>query len=313
MQRLRYTPCVLATCCLPWNKNGSLAEETFRCEIRNLRDHLTHDLYLFGTAGEGYAVTDKQFDQITGIFREETKSPQCRPMVGVISLSLGTILERINRARSLGFRRFQISLPSWGGLNERELFRFFEAVCGGFPDCTFLHYNLLRTKRLITAAEYARLAEEFPNLTATKNATDSIDRIHQLMTQAPQLLHFFTESGYAYASSLGKCGFLISFASMNFGSARKYFDAGQRQDTGELWRMHGELERLLSDLILTTGSVAHMDGAYDQFFCKIHDPEFPLRLLPPYASFGDDVFNKFRTLVQKKYPAWSPGPATSGE
>ena len=223
-------------------------------------------------------------------------------MVGVISLSLGTIIERIERARDLGFRDFQISLPGWGALNEVELMRFFEAVCGRFPECSFLHYNLMRTKRLVTPEEYARLASEFPNLVATKHGMDSMDRIHGLMTQAPQLLHFFTETGYGYGSQLGSCGFLISAASMNFGSAREYFEAGQRQDTRKLVAMQSELKSLINDLIGITGAAAHMDGAYDQFYCKVHDPRFPLRLLRPYSSFGDYKFQQFVKLVRGKIP-----------
>ena len=46
-------------------------------------------------------------------------------MVGVISLSLGTILDRIERCRAKGVRHFQISLPSWGALGDSELSEFF--------------------------------------------------------------------------------------------------------------------------------------------------------------------------------------------
>ena len=60
-------------------------------------------LYVFGTAGEGYAVSDRQFDEITRVFHEETRAPDVHPMVGVISLSLTTIIERIERAAALGF------------------------------------------------------------------------------------------------------------------------------------------------------------------------------------------------------------------
>ncbi|MEP6663858.1 MAG: dihydrodipicolinate synthase family protein, partial [Verrucomicrobiota bacterium] len=121
----RYPSCILATCCLPWNGDGTLAEEVFRREIRNLRDNLTRHLYLFGTAGEGHAVTEKQYEQIIRIFHEETLQPDTHPMIGVIHLSLGTIIERIDRAYDLGFHAFQISLPSWGALNDAELMTFF--------------------------------------------------------------------------------------------------------------------------------------------------------------------------------------------
>src|ERR1043165_6322227 len=102
----RYPSTILATCCIPWNEDGSLAEVIFRRQLQTLARNLTRDIYLFGTAGEGYAITDKQFDQVSRVFWEEMNQENARPMLGIISLSLGTILERIGRAREFGFRYF---------------------------------------------------------------------------------------------------------------------------------------------------------------------------------------------------------------
>jgi dihydrodipicolinate synthase/N-acetylneuraminate lyase len=301
----RYHSCILAACCVPWKEDGGLAEEIFRREIRNLLAHLTRDLYLFGTAGEGYAVSDEQFDEIVRIFREETNQPDVRAMVGIISLSLSTMIERIERAREIGIRHFQISLPSWGALSDGELKQFFKETCGRFPDCAFLHYNLMRTKRLVTPEEYGRLACEHPNLVAAKNSTDSMERIQGLMAKAPQLQHFFTETGYGYASQIGECGLLISIASVHFAEAKRYFDAGWRGDSAKLLRGQQELLGMISDIVTLGRAEAHMDGAYDKVFCKIHDREFPLRLLSPYAGLSDETFQKIVALIQSKYPRWS--------
>src|SRR5438128_243393 len=151
----RYPPCILATCCLPWQEDHTLDEQMFRRQVRNLLSDLTQHVYIFGTAGEGYAVTEGQFDEILRIFREETAKPGVRAMVGIISLALFTMIERIERACELGFRLFQISLPCWGALKGSELKCFFKEVCQRFPECEFLHYNLPRVKRLVTPEEYA--------------------------------------------------------------------------------------------------------------------------------------------------------------
>ncbi len=300
----RYPACILAACCVPWNESNALEEEVFRCEIRNLLANLTRDVYLFGTAGEGYAVTDRQFDQVVRVFRDETKQPDVRGMVGVISLSLPTIIERIERAREMGVRHFQISLPSWGSLSDRELKIFFQETCGRFPDCSFLHYNLMRAKRLVTADEYAVLANEHPNLLATKNSTDSMERIRELMRKAPQLQHFFTETGYSYGSQVGECGFLISVASIHFAEARRYFEAGRSRDFQTLLRQQGELSEIINRIVGIGSGEAHMDGAYDKVFCRIHDPKFPLRLLPPYSGLSDETFQKMTALIDHNYPRW---------
>jgi dihydrodipicolinate synthase/N-acetylneuraminate lyase len=305
MTAKRYPSCILATCCVPWNKDGSIAEEIFRREIRNLRTNLTQNLYLFGTAGEGYAVTESQFDQIVRIFCEETIQQNIPGMVGVISLSLPTMIERIERARKMGIRHFQISLPSWGALNDTELKTFFAETCGRFPDCSFLHYNLARAKRIVTAEEYAFLANKHPNLVATKNSTDLMERITGLMTKAPQLQHFFTENGFAYGSQLGECGFLASVASVNFEQAKRYFAAGQGRDSQTVHRQQRELSEMIDEIIVVARGEAHMDGAFDKVFCKIHDPEFPLRLLPPYSGLSDSTFREILDVIKRKYPQWS--------
>jgi dihydrodipicolinate synthase/N-acetylneuraminate lyase len=305
MIQKRYPACILAACCIPWNPDGTLAEEILRREIRTLLANLTRDIYLFGTAGEGYAVTDRQFDQIVRLFREETNRPDVRGMVGVISLSLGTIIERIERAREIGIRYFQISLPGWGPLSDGELKTFFKETCGRFPDCAFLHYNLMRTRRLVTANEYAVLASEYPNLVAAKNSTDSMERIQALMTKAPQLQHFFTETGFGYASQLGECGFLISIASIHFAEAKRYFEAGLRRDCDTLLQTQRELLEMTFDLAALGRAEAHMDGAYDKVFCKMRDSQFPLTLLPPYSGLSNETFDKTVAVIRDKYPRWS--------
>jgi hypothetical protein len=34
------------------------------------------------------------------------------------------------------------------------------------------------------------------------------------------------------------------------------------------------------------------DGAYDKIIAKVGDPDFPLRLLPPYQSSNDDGYHR---------------------
>src|SRR5262249_53132730 len=150
-----------------------------------------------------------------------------------------TILERIQRCRDTGVRHFQISLPSWAALSERELFGFFERVCGGFPDCKFLHYNLPRTKRMVTGKEYGRLAEAHPNLVARKNCGDSLSHLQSLLEDAPPLQHFLSEMGYVYGCLFGECSILASFI-MNWPKLRALLDAGRRRDTATLTSIHRE-------------------------------------------------------------------------
>lgn len=296
----------MGCCVIPWDQQFEFLEDLFRHQIRELLRHGTEHLYLFGTAGEGYAVTNSQFRDITRVFVEEMRRGSAEPMIGTISLSLPTIIERIEIARELGVSRFQISLPSWGALSDEELQLFFRETCGRFPESQFLHYNLLRSKRLVTPREYGRLAEEFPNLVATKNSTDSMERIRGLLTHAPQLQHFLTETGYFYGSLLGECGLLISVAATNWNSGRAYFEAGRLRDLTELVSMHREIAEVTARLIEAAGPGERIDGAYDKILWKLHDSRFPLRLLPPYSSAPEIGYENFLEILRTQFPRWAP-------
>lgn len=302
----RYRSGILATCCVPWTEDFSFAEDLFRRQVRHVISQGIRDLYIFGTAGEGYAVSETQFDEITHAFIGETQGDNVRGMVGVISLSLPTIIGRIERAHAMGARRFQLSLPSWGSLNDAEVATFFRETCARFPDVEFLHYNLMRAGRILTGAEYGRLAAEHRNLVATKNSTADIARLQSLMSEAPQLQHFITEGGFPIAALMGECGLLISFTSTNFARAVEFYRAGHDQDADQLASLSADFPGLIEAIKDASGDAAHMDGAFDKLFCRIHTPSFPLRLLPPYAFVSEESFERYAKHLRSHYPQWLP-------
>jgi hypothetical protein len=285
----RYPNDIVATCVIPWDTEFKFAEAMFRRQVRFLRQNLTRHLYVFGTAGEGYAVTESQFDTIACVFREETDFADTTAMLGVISVSLPTIIERIARGRKIGFRHFQISLPSWGALNSKEIDSFFRETCGRFSDCKFLHYNLMRTKKLLNGDDYARLAAAHPNLVAVKTGSADRDFLTDMIRKAPELQFCVGELAYGMLRDEFECSLLISLAATNTGMAREFFNARGAPLARLTQEISGTRERFLACL----NNGAHMDGAYDKLLYKVHDAEFPLRLLPPYQSADDAIFEKF--------------------
>ena len=292
----------MGTCVVPWTERLAFDEKAFRAEVRDIARVLTRELYIFGTAGEGYAVTDAQFERIARVFLEECEGAGAAPTLGVISLSLPTVLERIERGCAWGFGRFQISLPSWGALDDRELANFFRETCGRFRDRRFMHYNLLRAKRLVTPEEYGRLAEEHENLVAAKNTTDDEAFLADLLGRAPQLQHFLGERGYARMRDRHECGLLISLATTNPRRAHEFFSArGDR-----LAEMLDGLQAAREALFEAVGPRAHIDGAFDKLLYKLRQPAFPLRLLPPYASADEGAFDRYREALARRAPEWLP-------
>jgi dihydrodipicolinate synthase/N-acetylneuraminate lyase len=302
----RYPRTVLATCCLPWHEDGTLDEPMFRRGIRWLLEAGLRDLYVFGTAGEGHAVGDATYRSVVEVFCEELAAAGATPMIGVISLSVQTIAERIAYAADRGVRVFQISLPSWGPLTDRELRSFFRVTCGAFPELEFLHYNLARSGRVVQPREYAELAAEHPNLVATKYGAGDPEVIAGLHTHAPQLRHFLTEPGFFAGCSTGPCGLLASISSSNPARALAYFRAGADSDQATLVALHRELAGMMTAIRDVVGPARLTDGAYDKVVAKLVHPDFPLTLLPPYQAAGDGAYRAYLGVLRARFPAWLP-------
>ena len=294
-------PSILATAVIPWDDRLEFQEDVFCRQVHTLARELTRDLYVFGTAGEGYAVNERQFDQITRAFWESAKESKVTPMVGLISLSLPTIVDRIQRCRALGFRLFQISLPAWGALNDTEVDRFFAETCGRFPDCEFHHYNLRRTNRLLTSKEYRRLAAAHPNFVAVKNSTSDSAVIADLMTMTPRLRFYITEMGYTIARRTHELGLLISLASVHPQRAKEFVAGTDAQRVADVEDFKAMVAGLKSP-----DDRYHIDGAFDKMLYRVTDPSFPLRLLPPYASATEEDFARFQAAIPARWKTNRP-------
>ncbi len=304
MSEKRYPRTILATACVPWTESYELEERIFRNEIRGLIGRGIRDIYLFGTAGEGHAVTEEQFETIISVFADEMKGPDLFPMVGLISLSLPVMLQRVRKAYSYGIRDFQFALPCWGVLSDDELEVFVHALCDPFPDCRFLHYNLMRAKRLLGIRDYEKLASEVPNFVGVKYGNPDLATVLDIAQSDCPLQFFVGEAGFGYGSLIGEFGYLLSIATPNIRRAWDFFNAALLGDKDQLLKIQKECALLRNALMKTIGTTL-IDGGYDKIFCKLLDEEFPLRLLPPYKSASEEGYRKYKETIETDHPAWS--------
>ena len=299
----RYQQAVLASCEIPWNEDYELIEATFRAEVRATISGGFNNLYIFGTAGEGYAVTVTQFKEIVGLFAEETAGDDVHPMVGVIGMSTAQVVEKVAIAHDIGFRAFQISLTPWGELSDNENMTYFTDVCGSFPDSSFLHYNLPRPKRVLVTEDYKRLQDAVPNLVATKYTSASPGECARLVNET-QIQHFFGEGNFPYGCVHGECSLLTSLGAMIPKRTHEFFRYGVEGDLKNLFRIHARIMLMVDDVVAAAGDQAAIDGAYDKMIVRAAGIDMPLRLLSPYHCFSDEVFEAFVKRVKDNHGDW---------
>lgn len=287
---------MMTAACVPWNENYEFAEAVFRKEVQAMVAADIKSIYIFGTAGEGYAVSDETFATVAAVFRDEMKAPGLLPMVCVIGVSMQEMVKRIGIAYELGFRDFQLAFPAWGALRATEVDSFFRATCGAFGDCRFLHYNNgNRSKTKLLIQDYLRLEQRFPNLVGAKYSTQNVAEIQAIMKADSELVFYFVDSGYTFGSMFGRCGFLNSFASVDFELSWKHFEAGYNRDYETLLTMENYLFEL--NQAFAAAPEDRIDAAYDKAIERVSFPELSQRLYPPYEGLSDEEFEAVKARM----------------
>lgn len=302
----RFPRLQLCAACVPWTQDNQLDVPLFRKGVRLLCQQGAGSIYLFGTAGEGYAVDRSQYLQIVSAFMEEMRSfPQVIPMVGVISMSMTEAMERIRLAGELGVKYFQISFPNWGAVSNEEAMIFFKTVCGAFPEYRFMHYNnALRSRKRLAPADYKRLAQEIPNLVAVKFIAPSFDEIQQFAALDLPIRVFFLEYAYGYGCmTYSEFGYLASITNCSYKIMRAYYEAGKNRDWETIRKIHEDFP-VVYDALFSNCPGDKIDSSYDKMFLQFSIPEFPARILPPYVGCSQDQVDAFKADMKKKLPHW---------
>ena len=300
----RYPSTVMVSIICPWDDDERLDEAMFRRATRHaLASGFTH-LYVFGTAGEGYAVDTARFRQVVEALHDETAGTEAQPMVGVIGLSTGNVLERLGVAHGLGFRAFQISLPSWSPLADAEVVAYLEAICGAFPDSQFMHYNTVKAGRLVSGSLYREIVERVPNLVATKTMTSDLGVVAGVVRDAPELMHFLTEQSIVYGGLFGEVALLGTFAALAPEQSRALLEAvrnGRHARAAEIGSWFERLNHTIFDPLMVDRRV---DGAYDKTIEKLSKgmAGFPLRMLSPYRTVSELEFEGTWQRLRDAFP-----------
>ncbi|MFC2176916.1 dihydrodipicolinate synthase family protein [Actinomycetota bacterium] len=286
--RTRYPQALLKGLNTPWTSEYELDTDIFVKHTNQLLAHGYTHLYVLGTAGEGYALSDRAFRRIVDVFCDLMDGADLHPQIGVISLSVDHMLERIGYAAERGAGTFQIVLPSWGVMQSDEKVAFFRQVCGAFPEANFLHYNYPYGMNTMAPAEYVMALEAVPNLVATKISTMDMGVVRGLMTQAGELQHFFLQGPFPYGCLYGECSLISSLGPLFPEFSMELFEAGREGDVARAFRIQQRMLDVSAGLYAGVDR-RHIDGAYDKLTSWLADPSFPRRLLPPFDPISEEA------------------------
>ena len=304
MAEKRFVENPLALCSLFWNEDWTFDKQGFAENVEALLARKKFVPYICCTAGEGYALSHKNYAEIVKTFADLTKGYDLPVIAGVISTSLQEMHERVELAVEAGITNIMFPLPSWGVMNPGEINSFIDHFFSAHPNCNFIHYNNSDRSRVrLYAADYARIVEKHPNFVAVKQCyATQVDPIMMAQMDLP-VVEYYLEYMYTVACLYGTPSLLPSTLCLNYDVALEYYEAGRRKDFATLTKIDQQILRAGQALGETLPG-GLIDGAYDKCFDRMHNPKLSQRLYPPYQAPTDEEFFAYAALVKERVPEW---------
>ena len=143
----------------PWQADGSVDAGVVRELVQRYATAGLHGAYTTGTDGEVHVLEVDELKQLVPPFAETAASVGLPVQVGCGWAHTNGVIERGLVARESGAGILQVSLPSWIPLADDELDRFYGAISDALPEMLLVHYNIMRSGRMMNGADFARVRE----------------------------------------------------------------------------------------------------------------------------------------------------------
>jgi 4-hydroxy-tetrahydrodipicolinate synthase len=177
----------------PFNANGAVDEGRLRNLIEYQIAGGVRMLVPCGTTGESATMSEAEDQQVIKITVDVARG-RARVIAGTGSNSTVAAVEYSKAARALGADAVLSVAPYYNKPTQEGLLAHFTTVAEAVSDLPVVIYNVPgRTSLNITAATTLKLAQEVPNIVATKEASGDLAQIMTILRNRPT--HFRVFSG----------------------------------------------------------------------------------------------------------------------
>jgi 4-hydroxy-tetrahydrodipicolinate synthase len=169
----------------PFNKNGSIDYDSYHGLLKFHLENGTDGIVVCGTTGEASTLTNEEYQTLIA-FTVEKVNAKIPVIAGVGTNSTATTLANIKVAESQGVNGFLVVSPYYNKPTQEGLYLHFEAVAKS-TELPVILYNVPgRTGGNMSAELTLKLANNFKNIVAIKEASGNMAQIMEIIAQRPQ-------------------------------------------------------------------------------------------------------------------------------
>jgi len=169
-------------------KNGKLDEQTYANLIKRQINNGIDAICPVGTTGESATLTHDEHKRCIEIAVEVAKGTKAKVLAGAGSNSTAEAMEIAKHAQKCGVDALFSVSPYYNKPSQEGLYQHYKAIANAVPEIGLMLYNVPgRTGVDIEANTVIRLFDDCKNIYGIKEATGSLDRTTQLLSQRPEL------------------------------------------------------------------------------------------------------------------------------
>lgn len=169
----------------PFKRDGALDEDRMRTLVdRQITDGVRL-LVPCGTTGESATMTEEEDQRVIALTIEVARG-RAKVIAGAGSNSTTAAIEYSQRARDLGADAVLQVAPWYNKPTQEGLYAHFRAIAEAIPETPVMLYNVPgRTSSNIAAQTTLRLARDYENIVAIKEASGNLSQIMEILRERP--------------------------------------------------------------------------------------------------------------------------------
>ena len=181
-------------------KNEKLDEQSYAKLIQRQINNGIDAICPVGTTGESATLTHDEHKRCIEIAVEVVKGTNAKVLAGAGSNSTLEAISIAQHAQKCGVDAIFSVSPYYNKPSQEGLYQHYKAIADSVPDLGFMLYNVPgRTGVDIVANTVIRLFDDCKNIYGIKEATGSLDRVTELLSQRPELKVLSGDDAINYA------------------------------------------------------------------------------------------------------------------
>lgn len=177
----------------PFHKDGSIDDDCFRRLVERQIKNGVKILIPCGTTGEAVTLSEEEKVHVIRLTVEVAHKSGAKVIAGTGSNNTAAAIDFTRKARELGADGALIVAPYYNRPTQEGMFCHFAEIAKSVKRFPIMLYNVpSRTASNISAETTLRLANEYENIVATKEASGNFSQIMEICAKRPKNFKVFS-------------------------------------------------------------------------------------------------------------------------